>query len=56
MYGIRHRVATKALEKGLSANVVAELQGNGPVTLTRYYDHLSTKRPPMLEAARRAVS
>jgi len=55
VYGIRHQVATQALEKGLSANVVAELLGNSPVTLTRYYDHLSSKRQTMLDAAKKAV-
>jgi integrase len=55
IYGLRHYVCTNALEKGLSANVVAELVGNSPVTLTRYYDHLSSKRQTMLEAAKKAV-
>ncbi len=32
-------------------NVLAELVGNSPITLSRYYDHLSKQPAVMLEAA-----
>jgi integrase len=55
IYAIRHSAITEALERGLTANVVAELVGNSAITITRNYDHLNTKRQAMLEAARKAV-
>jgi site-specific recombinase XerD len=55
IYAVRHSVITEALERGLSANVVAELVGNSAITITRNYDHLHTKRQAMLEAAKKAV-
>jgi integrase len=55
IYAFRHSAITEALERGLTANVIAELVGNSAITITRNYDHLSTKRQTMLDAARKAV-
>jgi hypothetical protein len=40
----------------MSANVLAELVGNSPVTIARNYDHLSKMRESMLAAAAKAVA
>jgi integrase len=56
IYAVRHHYCTSALSKGMSANLLAELVGNSPVTLSRHYDHLSMKRDVMLEAAAKAVA
>lgn len=56
IYAVRHKVISDGLEKGLNANVIAELVGNSPVTISRHYDHLSKRRAAMLEAAQRVVS
>ena len=56
IYAFRHSYCTDALAKGMSANVLAELVGNSPVTISRNYDHLSKKRDVMLKAALQAVS
>ena len=55
IYAVRHHVITKALEKGLNANVIAELVGNSPVTISRHYDHLSKQKESMKAAARKVV-
>jgi integrase len=56
VYAVRHKVINDGLEKGLSANVIAELVGNSPVTISRHYDHLSKRKAAMLEAAEKVVS
>jgi integrase len=56
IYAIRHRMITSALEKGLNANVIAELVGNSPITISRNYDHLSQQKASMRAAALKAVS
>lgn len=56
IYAFRHAFISDALGKGLSANVIAELCGNSPVTIARNYDHLSKKRETMLNAAIVAVA
>lgn len=56
IYAVRHKVISDGLEKGLNANVIAELVGNSPVTISRHYDHLSRRKAAMLEAAERVVS
>ena len=56
IYAIRHHRITAALEKGMTANVIAELVGNSPITIARHYDHLSKQKKTMKEAALRAVS
>ncbi len=56
IYAYRHTFITEALEKGMTANIVAELVGNSPLTIARNYDHLSQKRATMLDAAMKAVS
>lgn len=52
----RHTYATECLEKGMSGEIVAELIGNTPAVLHRYYSKLSQKKKAMLEAAKNAVS
>lgn len=56
VYAVRHHVITRGLEKGLNANVIAELVGNSPVTISRHYDHLSKRKAAMKEAALKVVS
>jgi integrase len=56
IYAFRHTYCTDALAKGMSANVLAELVGNSPVTIARNYDHLSKMRESMLAAAAKAVA
>ena len=56
IYAVRHHVITKGLEKGLNANVIAELVGNSPITISRHYDHLSKRKAAMKEAARTVAS
>lgn len=56
IYAWRHTYITEALERGMTANVVAELVGNSPLTIARNYDHLNQRTSTMLEAAQRAVS
>ena len=56
LYAIRHKLISDGLEKGLSANVIAELVGNSPISIARHYDHLSKRKSAMKEAARKAVS
>jgi integrase len=54
-YAYRHTYITEALERGLTADIVAELVGNTPKTIAKYYNHLSQKKDALREAARRAV-
>jgi integrase len=54
-YAYRHTYITEALERGLTADIVAELVGNTPQTIAKYYNHLSQKKDALREAARRAV-
>jgi site-specific recombinase XerD len=56
VYAVRHKFISDGLEKGLNANVIAELCGNSPLTISRNYDHLSSRKAAMKEAALRAVS
>jgi integrase len=56
IYAVRHRLITSALERGLNANVIAELVGNSPITIARHYDHLSKQTATMKAAALKAVS
>ena len=44
LYSYRHSYITDALERGLSSDVVAELVGNTPKTITKYYAHLDKKK------------
>lgn len=55
VYAYRHTYITEALERGMTANIVAELVGNSPLTIARNYDHLSQRTATMLDAAARAV-
>lgn len=55
IYALRHTFITEALERGLTANIVAELVGNSPLTIARNYDHLCQKKQTMLDAAARAA-
>jgi integrase len=55
-YSYRHTYITEALERGLTADVLAELVGNTPKTIAKYYSHLESKKSALREAARQAVS
>ena len=55
VYAYRHTYITEALERGLTASVVAQLVGNSPKTIEKYYDHLDQKKNALQEAALRAV-
>lgn len=55
VYAWRHTLITECLAKGMSADIVAELVGNSPSTIHRYYSHLDQKQDVLREAARRAV-
>ena len=39
----------------MTADIVAELVGNSPRTITKYYAHLESKKNTLREAARKAV-
>ena len=54
-YSFRHTYITEALERGLTADIVAELVGNTPKTVAKYYSHLESKKNTLREAARKAV-
>ena len=54
-YTWRHTLITECLAKGMSADIVAELVGNSPSTIHRYYSHLDQKHDVLRDAARRAV-
>ena len=54
-YAWRHTYITECLAKGMSADIVAELVGNSPATIHRYYSHLDQKADALHAAARRAV-
>jgi integrase len=56
VYSYRHSYITDALERGLTASVVAELVGNSAKTIEKYYNHLSQKRDALKVAALKAVS
>ena len=55
VYSYRHTYITEALERGLTASMVAELVGNSAKTIEKYYNHLSQKRDSLKAAALRAV-
>jgi integrase len=54
-YSYRHSFITEALERGLTADIVAELVGNSPKTIAKYYTHLESKKNTLRDAARKAV-
>jgi integrase len=54
-YCWRHTFITDALAKGLTADVVAELVGNSPQSVAKFYSHLESKRDALKAAAARAV-
>jgi integrase len=56
LYSFRHSYITEALERGLSSDLVAELVGNTPKTIAKYYSHLESKKKTLREAAQKAVS
>jgi integrase len=56
LYALRHTLITDALEKGLSAEVVAELVGNSPNTIHKYYSKLSERREMLKAAAAKIVN
>ena len=55
-YAYRHSFITEALECGLTSDIVAELVGNTPKTIAKYYSHLESKKDTLRAAAKRAVS
>ncbi|QEL14730.1 tyrosine-type recombinase/integrase [Limnoglobus roseus] len=54
-YAWRHTYITDSLAKGMSADIVAELVGNSPATISKYYSHLDQKGDTLREAAKRAA-
>ena len=52
---VRHSWATHALAIGLTADLVAELMGNTPAIVAKYYRHLKQKADALRDAARRAI-
>jgi integrase len=54
-YSWRHTFITDALAKGLTADLVAELVGNSPQSVARFYSHLESKRETLKDAARKAL-
>jgi integrase len=55
LYAWRHTMVTEALERGLTGDLVAELVGNSPQTIAKYYSKLSEKRATLKAAAAQAV-
>lgn len=55
LYAWRHTMVTEALERGLTGDVVSELVGNSPQTITKYYSKLSEKLATLRAAAAKAV-
>lgn len=55
-YAFRHTYITEALAKGMSASIVAELVGNSPGTIHKYYSHLDQRKDELRKAARLAAS
>jgi len=54
-YAWRHTLITESLAKGLTADIVAELVGNSPATIHKYYSHLDQKGDELRTAARLAA-
>ncbi len=54
-YDFRRTYITIGLAKGLTANVMAQLAGNTPEVINRYYDSLHLKQDTLKEAARRVL-
>lgn len=54
-YAWRHTLITESLAKGMSADIVAELVGNSPATIHKYYSHLDQKGDALRAAARQAA-
>jgi integrase len=54
-YDFRRTYITNALARGLTANVVAQLVGNTPDVINKYYDSLHLKKDTLREAALRAA-
>lgn len=55
-YSFRHAFLSEGLAKGITADVLAELCGNTPKTITKYYSHLDKMKDALREAARRATA
>ena len=56
VYSFRHAYISECLAKGMSAEIVAELVGNSPATIHKYYSHIDQKTDTLRSAAQRAVS
>ena len=56
LYSFRHTYFTAALEKGVPVELLAELGGNSPRTLVKFYSHLDQRKKSLAEAAAKAVS
>jgi integrase len=54
-YDLRRSMITQALANGLSANVVAQLVGNTPAIINKYYDSLHLRIDMLKEAAIKAA-
>lgn len=55
-YAWRHTYITDCLAKGMTADIVAELVGNSPATISKYYNHLSQRTDTLMQAARQAAA
>ena len=52
-YDFRRTYITQGLANGLTANVMAQLVGNSPEIINRYYDSLHLRQDTLREAARK---
>lgn len=55
-YGLRHWYATRALEAGISSEVVAAAIGNSPAMIHRHYSHLTSSAKVLKELAEKLAS
>jgi len=55
LYSWRHSWFSDALERGVPAALLAEIGGNSPATLNKYYNHLDQKKAALKQAAADAV-
>ena len=55
LYSFRHAYFTEALENGVPAALLAEIGGNSPRTLEKYYSHLDQRKDALRAAAVQAL-
>ena len=56
LYAFRHAFFTEALERGVPSDLLAEIGGNTPKTIAKYYNHLDQRKDALRAAALKAVS